>query len=407
MTTNIRYAQLQSFVLSGAGVAIGNATIVLNSFTDIDGNLLDMTDFGSIGFATIEPDNLTREEQISFSGVTQNINGTATLTGIKNVSFLSPYTQTSGLFKSHPGGAKLVISNTSGFYDEFVSKKNDETLEGIITFTEPYVPRLDSSHTYGAGEDLYLATKEYADGISTAGAPNMSLTAKGIAQEASQADIDSGTQVGTTGAELAVNPKYLQDSIYYTQLPTSDEKDALAGSYGVPSSSNKYVTATDRFGGLMPSGTITMFGGASAPSGWLLCDGTSVLQATYADLFAVIGTTYGSADGTHFNVPDMRGRAPIGVGTGIGGGASGTGLPTGGSALTARVRGAWLGEQTHTQTTDEMPSHYHSNVQSKSGGSEVNGANMGLSNGNTSSVGGGNPFNVIQPVMTVNFIIKT
>ena len=82
MTTNIRYAQLQSFVLSGAGVAIGNATIVLNSFTDIDGNLLDMTDFGSIGFATIEPDNLTREEQISFSGVTQNINGTATLTGI-------------------------------------------------------------------------------------------------------------------------------------------------------------------------------------------------------------------------------------------------------------------------------------------------------------------------------------
>lgn len=104
---------------------------------------------------------------------------------------------------------------------------------------------------------------------------------------------------------------------------------------------------------------VRMYAGASAPSGWLLCDGASYLRADYAALFAVIGTTYGSADGTHFNVPDFRGRSPIGVGTGTGGGASGTGLPTGGTALTAVARGGWKGEETHALTSAENATHSH------------------------------------------------
>ena len=59
-----------------------------------------------------------------------------------------------------------------------------------------------------------------------------------------------------------------------------------------------------------------MYGASSAPTGWVNCDGASLLRAgTYADLFAVISTTYGTADGTHFNVPDMRGAFPRGQGT--------------------------------------------------------------------------------------------
>ena len=50
--------------------------------------------------------------------------------------------------------------------------------------------------------------------------------------------------------------------------------------------------------------------------GWLLCDGTAVSRTTYSALFAAIGTAYGPGDGTTtFNLPDFRGRAPIGVGT--------------------------------------------------------------------------------------------
>ena len=64
---------------------------------------------------------------------------------------------------------------------------------------------------------------------------------------------------------------------------------------------------TEVAGLALPSGMITPYGGATAPSGWLLCDGTAVSRETYADLFAVIGTAFGSGDGsTTFNVPDMR-----------------------------------------------------------------------------------------------------
>lgn len=67
---------------------------------------------------------------------------------------------------------------------------------------------------------------------------------------------------------------------------------------------------------LNPSGIVSPYAGSSAPSGWLLCDGSSKLRADYPDLFAVIGTTFGSVDGTHFTLPDLRSRFPVGVGTG-------------------------------------------------------------------------------------------
>lgn len=59
-------------------------------------------------------------------------------------------------------------------------------------------------------------------------------------------------------------------------------------------------------------GEILGYGGASAPGDYLLCDGASYLRADYPELFAVIGTTYGAADGTHFNVPDIKGKTIFG-----------------------------------------------------------------------------------------------
>jgi microcystin-dependent protein len=59
----------------------------------------------------------------------------------------------------------------------------------------------------------------------------------------------------------------------------------------------------------MVPGTIVAFGGSTAPAGWVLCDGRAVSRATFALLFAVIGTQWGTGDGlTTFNVPDLRGR---------------------------------------------------------------------------------------------------
>ena len=65
-----------------------------------------------------------------------------------------------------------------------------------------------------------------------------------------------------------------------------------------------------------PLGTINAFGGTTAPEGWLLCQGQAISRTDYADLFAVIGTNFGSGDGsTTFNLPDMREAAPVGAGT--------------------------------------------------------------------------------------------
>ncbi len=62
-----------------------------------------------------------------------------------------------------------------------------------------------------------------------------------------------------------------------------------------------------------PTGAIHMYAAATAPTGWLLCDGSAVSRTTYSNLFGVISTTYGAGDGsTTFNVPDLRGRAPVG-----------------------------------------------------------------------------------------------
>src|SRR5580692_10411038 len=71
--------------------------------------------------------------------------------------------------------------------------------------------------------------------------------------------------------------------------------------------------------GLAPSGAVMAFAGASAPEGWLVCDGSAVSRTQYATLFAAIGTAHGSGDGTTtFQLPDYRGRFLRGVDDGQG-----------------------------------------------------------------------------------------
>jgi microcystin-dependent protein len=112
----------------------------------------------------------------------------------------------------------------------------------------------------------------------------------------------------------------------------------------------------------VPTGSLFPYAGSSAPTGYLLCDGSAVSRTTYATLFGVLSTTYGAGNGsTTFNLPDLRGRMPLGAGTGVGLNASGTGTPSG-TAQTARTAGQWGGEETHLLTSSEMPQHNHTGV---------------------------------------------
>ena len=63
-----------------------------------------------------------------------------------------------------------------------------------------------------------------------------------------------------------------------------------------------------------PVGCINLYAGSTAPTGWLICDGSAVSRTTYANLFSVIGTTYGTGNGsTTFNLPNLKGKVPVGL----------------------------------------------------------------------------------------------
>lgn len=136
-----------------------------------------------------------------------------------------------------------------------------------------------------------------------------------------------------------------------------------------------------------------------APTGWLLCDGAAVSRATYAALFTAISTTYGAGDGsTTFNLPDLRGRVPVGV--------DGTA-----ARLTASdALGQSGGAEKHTLTTAEIPAHTHGYsganiVATVDAGSTVNLANA--FSATTTSTGGGGAHNNMQPYQIVNWLVKT
>ena len=158
---------------------------------------------------------------------------------------------------------------------------------------------------------------------------------------------------------------------------------------------------------LTPTGSILPYTGSTAPTSFLLCFGQAVSRTTYADLFAVTGTTYGVGDGsTTFNLPDLRGRVIAGLDN-MGGTAAGRLTST---VLTAsNTLGATGGTQTHTLTTPEIPSHQHTVPTTKStvGGTGVYfGQGADVQGQNSGFTGGGGAHLNTQPTLVLNYIVK-
>lgn len=168
-----------------------------------------------------------------------------------------------------------------------------------------------------------------------------------------------------------------------------------------------------------PVGTIAPYGGSTDPAYWLICDGRAVSRTTYAELFAVIGTTYGTGDGsTTFNIPDLRGNVAVGADTnyelGDSGGAETHLHATGNHTLTV----AEIPNHTHAVTgglfwrtwgdASIINSSYASMASASSGSRFYNagatsggaGSNSGHNHGNTSTASN------MQPYVVTNYIIK-
>lgn len=186
---------------------------------------------------------------------------------------------------------------------------------------------------------------------------------------------------------------------------------------------------------LVPTGVIWPYGGSSAPTGFLLCDGTAISRVTYSALFAILGTTYGVGDGsTTFGLPNSKGRVPVGAGNYTD--------PVSGSVT--RVMGASSGAEKHQLVTNELAGHQHtlgnhrhfqytnasvsgntsvtnttSPLRARSAGdasdystitSGTDVATVGLTSeatGNTGISGADIAHNNMQPYFVTNYIIKT
>ena len=212
---------------------------------------------------------------------------------------------------------------------------------------------------------------------------------------------DGGTPI--TAADL----NRIEDGITATTVKADAAATATALA-AVKTTADAAATAT-ALATAVPVGVVQMWAGASAPSGWLLCQGQAVSRTTYAALYAVCGTAYGTGDGSStFNLPDLRARMPLGL--------NGSG--------TFNALGKTGGEENHTLTTAEMPSHGHEvtagNAMPKLGAwatnmgagsgwrsiSSTNGSDGPLGVVSASNTGGGGAHNNMPPYVVMSFIIK-
>ena len=180
-------------------------------------------------------------------------------------------------------------------------------------------------------------------------------------------------------------------------------ENQVASNTATPGADATWQVISANTQGVQP-GTIIDFGGTSAPAGYLNCDGSAVSRATYAALFAAVGTTWGVGNGTTtFNIPDFRRKVAMGAG---GSGTAVIGNAVGNTTTTA---------ESYVLGTNDIPVHTHANNLLSAGqstiltnGSTVTnqatifsaGANLFLetppanTGNNTSS---GTPVNLIQP----------
>ena len=195
---------------------------------------------------------------------------------------------------------------------------------------------------------------------------------------------DITIEIDPSAKEKPQSPLYsTSNDTYIYPLTTADQVI-------MPDGSRLNKLATPKAGFIYPLAS------SAVPEGFLLCDGTAYSKTEYPELFAAIGTIYGSGDGsTTFNVPNLQTRVPVGAGSGYELGTTG-------------------GEEKHTLTVEEMPSHDHYLPMYVSTGNSKPGASVGYSENcggtqwaTSGYVGNSQPHNNMQPYTVVNYIIAT
>lgn len=198
-----KFVQAKKTTLQASISAAETTEILLKRLVDVYGNALAMSDFGTVLYLTIDPGG-DAEEIMSATGFTVNADGSVSINaGIaRGLIAKSPY-GAGGTASAHAAGVRVVVSNNPQIYDAII---------------------------------------DYIDGIAIAGAPDASLTGKGLVEIATAAEIDADEDFGSTGASVAIRPDQLALSKYFLRLPTAAEKIGLGGAQGVISADNLFIT---------------------------------------------------------------------------------------------------------------------------------------------------------------------
>lgn len=311
-------------------------------------------DFDSYAILVIEPGG-SNQEIISVTGTdTTNIKWTGATRGL--AFYGGTPTTVAGNRKTHQAGSTVIMSNAHWYYDTLMDLDSDETVTGVKTFAngatpiiidapvgatdaanKNYVDTHGSGPTYYdqnivagiAGENLTAGWAVYlktSDGKWYGTQATISGTSEGILLGVAQATALSGASTtiligGVDKNQSGLTPGalyYLSDtkgaisatpgtksvvigqcdtvatelvvSQRFTQVPTATEKAAMVGVSGTaPSTSNPFVDNLALLGIVVP------YGGFTAPTGWLLCDGSAVSRTTYANLFNLLNPSQGTA----------------------------------------------------------------------------------------------------------------
>lgn len=186
----------QSFTLASS-ISSTQTSITLSSFkVPVSGTDITMSSMNtSIAYGTLAP-GTTSAELISFTGVTQNADGTATLTGVtRGLNKEYPYTESSSFKEPHAGQTVFILSDAPQVWNEFPAKRNDESITGQFTF-----PQSGTASAARAGAvyaaptaDTEFATRKFVVDTASFGAPIATQTTAGIVILPRATQLEAGT----------------------------------------------------------------------------------------------------------------------------------------------------------------------------------------------------------------------
>jgi microcystin-dependent protein len=272
---------------------------------------------GNVGIGTSSP------------GALLEVNGTAKIGGIL----------------TYMNGTAIPSGGLAGFGYNFFSTPNFGIYGGtgapaLSAAKGSLYLRNDNGAVYSNNNGTTGWTQLAAGGVSVTGTP--------VANQLATWNSSSAIQGLTAANNSVLQTDGSGVPSWVTALPsgiTATTQAALDGSTKV--ATNQYADAAVAVG--MPIGACVPYGGASAPTGWVLSFGQAISRTTFAALFAIYSTTFGIGDGsTTFNMPDLRGSVPVGKDN-MGGVTRGL-VTNAGSGITGTTLGATGGAQNHAHS---------------------------------------------------------